>query len=80
MRRFYEAYPDPQTVTALLTQLPWTQNLIILSRSKRPEEREFHLKMAAQEKCSKRELERQFDAVLFERVVLSSAKVPPLVR
>lgn len=50
MRQFYEAYPDPQSVTALLTQLPWTQNLIILSRSKRPEEREFHLKMAAQEK------------------------------
>lgn len=80
MRQFYEAYPDPQIVTALLTQLPWTHNLIILSRSKRPEEREFYLKMAAQEKWSSRELERQFDAALFERVVLSPAKVSPLVR
>jgi predicted nuclease of restriction endonuclease-like (RecB) superfamily len=59
--------------------LPWTHNLIILSRSKRPEEREFYLKMAAQEKWSKRELERQFDTALFERVVLSPAKVSPLV-
>jgi len=79
MRQFYEAYPDQQLVTALLTQLPWTHNLIILSRSKRPEEREFYLKMAAQEKWSSRELERQFDTSLFERVVLSPAKVSPLV-
>jgi len=79
MRQFYEAYPDPQLVTALLTQLPWTHNLIILSRSKRPEEREFYLKMAAQEKWSSRELERQFDTALFERVVLTPAKVSPLV-
>jgi len=79
MRQFYEAYPDQQLVTALLTQLPWTHNLIILSRSQRPEEREFYLKMAAQEKWSKRELERQFDTALFERVALSPAKVSPLV-
>jgi predicted nuclease of restriction endonuclease-like (RecB) superfamily len=79
MRQFYEAYPKAQIVSALLTQLPWTHNLIILSRSKRPEEREFYLKMAAQEKWSKRELERQFDAALFERVVLGPAKVSPLV-
>lgn len=80
MRQFYEAYPDQQLVTALLTQLPWTHNLIILSRSKCPEEREFYLNMAAQEKWSSRELERQFDTALFERVVLSPAKVSPLVR
>ncbi len=79
MRQFYEAYADAQLVTALLTQLPWTQNLIILSRSKRPEEREFYLKMAAQEKWSSRELERQYDTALFERVVLSPAKVSPRV-
>ena len=60
--------------------MPWTHNLIILSRSKRPEEREFYLKRAAQEKWSSRELERQFDAALFERVVLGPAKVSPLVR
>jgi hypothetical protein len=42
MRQFHEAYPDPQIVTALLTQSPWTHNLIILSCSQRPEEREFY--------------------------------------
>lgn len=36
--------------------------------------------MAIQEKWSKRELERQFKAALFERIVISPVKVSPLVR
>lgn len=79
MRQFHEAYEGQAILSPLVRELPWTHNLIILSRSKRPEEREFYLKMAAQEKWSKRELERQFDTALFERVVLSPAKVSPLV-
>jgi predicted nuclease of restriction endonuclease-like (RecB) superfamily len=79
MRQFYETYCGQEEVSPLVRELPWTHNLIILSRSKRPEEREFYLKMAAQERWSKRELERQYDTALFERVVLSPAKVSPLV-
>ncbi len=75
MRHFYEAYPDPEIVSALLTQLPWTHHLIILGQSKRPEEREFYLKLAVREQWSSRQLERQFKAALFERTVLSPAKV-----
>ncbi len=79
MRQFYEAYRDDSIVSPLVTQLPWTHHLIILSQSKRPEEREFYLKMAVRERWSKRELERQFKMALFERVVLTPAKVSPLV-
>jgi predicted nuclease of restriction endonuclease-like (RecB) superfamily len=61
--------------------LPWTHNLLILSRSKRPEERECYLRLAIRERWGKRELERQLDAALFERVVLSAAIVsPPLTQ
>jgi hypothetical protein len=35
-------------VTPLVTQLPWTHNLIILTQSKRPEEREFYLRLGDQ--------------------------------
>lgn len=80
MRQFYEAYPDAQIVSALLRQLPWTHHLIILSQSKRAEEREFYLRLAAQEKWSSRQLERQFKAALFERTVLHPPKVSPLAR
>ena len=39
MRQFYEVYRDQPIVSALLRQLPWTHNLIILSQSKYPDER-----------------------------------------
>ncbi len=74
MRQFYETYRHEEKVSALLTQLPWTQNLTILSQSRRPEEREFYLRMAIQEKWSSRELERQMKAALFERSVADPLK------
>ena len=49
------------------------------SDSKRPEEREFYLRMAIQEKWSSRQLERQFNLALFEHTVLSPVKVSPAV-
>lgn len=79
MRQFYEAYQDEQIVSPVVRQLPWTHNMIILNQSKRSEEREFYLRLAIQEKWSKRELERQFKAALFERSVLNLAKVTPAV-
>lgn len=75
MRQFYEAYRDNEIVSPLVRLLPWTHNLIILNQSQRPEEREFYLRQAIQEKWSSRELERQFKAALFERTVLSPAKL-----
>ncbi|MSN25109.1 MAG: DUF1016 family protein [Geobacter sp.] len=79
MRQFYETYRLDEKVSPLVGQLSWSHNLIILSQSKHPEEREFYLRLAIQEKWSKRELERQFKAALFERTVLHPPKVSPLV-
>lgn len=79
MRQFYQAYRDEVIVAPLVRQLPWTHNLLILSRSKRTEEREFYLRMAVRERWTKRELERQLNGALFERAVLSPAKVSPPV-
>lgn len=79
MRQFYETYRDNQIVSPLVRQLPWSHHLIILGQSKRPEEREFYLRMAVQEHWSKRQLERQFKAALFEQAVLNPLKVSPAV-
>jgi predicted nuclease of restriction endonuclease-like (RecB) superfamily len=79
MRQFYDAYRGQKKVSALLTQLPWTHHLIILAQSRRPEEREFYLRLAARERWSSRELERQLRAAAFERTVLSPPKVSALV-
>jgi predicted nuclease of restriction endonuclease-like (RecB) superfamily len=75
MRQFYETYRDSPIVAPLVRQLPWSHNLIIFSQSKRPEEREFYVRLAIQEKWSKRELERQLKGALFERTVLNPPKV-----
>lgn len=80
MRQFYEAYRDDEKVSPLVTQLSWTHNLIILSQCKRAEEREFYLRLAIQERWSKRELERQITIALFERAVLNPPKVSAVLR
>jgi predicted nuclease of restriction endonuclease-like (RecB) superfamily len=80
MRQFFETYRHDEKVAALPRQLSRTHNLIILGQSKRPEEREFYLRMAVQEKWSSRELERQFKAALFDRSVTQPAKVSAVLR
>lgn len=80
MRQFYETYNGDKKVAPLVRQLPWSHHLIILGQSKRLEEREFYMRLAVQERWSKRELERQVNSSLFARVVLSPPKVSPVVR
>jgi len=67
-------------IPALLRKLPWTHHMTIIGQSKRPEEREFYLKLAIKERWGKRELERQIKGALFERAVLNPLKVSPAVR
>jgi predicted nuclease of restriction endonuclease-like (RecB) superfamily len=80
MRQFYETYREDVIVSPLVTQLPWTHNLMIMSRSKYPEEREFYLRLCTREKWSKRELERQFNTALFERAVLNPPKTSAVLK
>jgi len=80
MRQFFETYQASPILSPLVRELSWTHNLLILSASKREEEREFYLRICAQERWSKRQLERQLSGALFERVVLSPAKLSPPVR
>jgi hypothetical protein len=54
MRRFYEAYCGNAIVTPLVSLLPWSHHLVILEQSKRPEKREFYLRVAIRERWSKR--------------------------
>ena len=77
MRQFYETYKDDEIVSALLTQLSWTNHLLIMSKSKTKEERDFYVALAAKEHYSSRELERQLDSSYYERYMLSSGKQPP---
>lgn len=79
MRQFFDTYGADSILAPLVRELPWTHNLIILSLSKQPAEREFYLRMAIKERWSKRELERQFNTALFARVMLNPPKMSPVL-
>jgi predicted nuclease of restriction endonuclease-like (RecB) superfamily len=76
MCQFYEIYPDSEIVTALRSQLSWTHHRIIMSRCKTEEERLFYLQLAATDRYSTRELDRQINSGIFERTRLADAKRP----
>ena len=46
MIQFYKIYKDDEIATPLVTQLSWTNNLLIISGSKSKEERYFYLKLS----------------------------------
>jgi len=80
MKQFYEVYEGNQKVSALLTQLTWTNNLLILSSSKSEEEREFYILTSIKSKYSSRELERQIKSGMFERTMLANEKLSSVVK
>lgn len=77
MKQFYETYKDNEFVSSVLTQISWTNHLMILSKTKTIEEKEFYIKLCVKERYSSRKLERQIDSAYFERYMLSS-KAPSL--
>lgn len=79
MIQFYKTYKDDEIATPLVTQLSWTNNLLILSGSKGKEERHFYLQLAIKNRYSKRELDRQISSSYYERYLLSNGKQFPSV-
>jgi predicted nuclease of restriction endonuclease-like (RecB) superfamily len=81
MKQFYETYDAAgEKLSALLREISWSNNVIILSRTKTNEEREFYLRLCVKEGLSSRELNRQIDAALFERTMLSEPKLSTVLR
>ncbi|WP_394363651.1 PDDEXK nuclease domain-containing protein [Flavobacterium hydatis] len=80
MRQFYEIYKDTPKLAPLVREINWSNNLIIFSRCKTEEEREFYLSFSKRENYSKRELERQISSSLFERTMIGNSKLAPVVR
>lgn len=74
MRQFHELYRDGEIVSPLVTPLSWTHHLLVMSACKNPDEREFYLRLAASERWSKRDLERQLKGALFQRMILNPPK------
>ncbi|NCD67846.1 PDDEXK nuclease domain-containing protein [Mucilaginibacter agri] len=69
-RQFYRSYPIVQTVSA---QLSWSHYSLLLTISDR-EKREFYQSETIKNNWSFRQVQRQVDSHLFERLLLSSDK------
>ena len=72
MRKFYLAYSIPQTLSAEF-RLSWSHYLILM-RMENLDERNFYEIEAIENNWSLRELRRQIDSTLYERLVLSRDK------
>lgn len=74
MKQFYELYKDDKNVALLVRQLNWSNNKLIMARTKSKEEREFYIKMAIKNHYTKAELDRQLSTAYYERYMLSEGK------
>lgn len=77
MVQFYETYKDNEIVSPMVTQINWSNNLLILSGTKSMEEKEFYIRMCIKENYSKRELNRQISSGYFFRYMISDGKALP---
>jgi predicted nuclease of restriction endonuclease-like (RecB) superfamily len=57
---------------SILAKISWTHHLIIFSRTKTEEEREFYIRLCIRENYSKRELDRQISSSVYLSQTMSS--------
>ncbi len=79
MKQFYETYQDNEKLSPLVREITWSNNLLIMSGCKTDESKEFYMRLCIANGYGKRELERQIDSMLYERMILSTAKNQELI-
>lgn len=73
MREFFLLYHDTPKVQPLVAQIGWAHNLLILSRCKDAQEREFYLRMTRKFGWSKNVLAHQIDNQSYEKSLLGQS-------
>jgi predicted nuclease of restriction endonuclease-like (RecB) superfamily len=62
-------------VSPLVTQIQWSNHLVLLSRTKTIEEKMFYLQECCKNHYTKRELERQISTCLYERTMTTQPNI-----
>lgn len=76
MKQFYETYKDIPKLSALLTDISWSNHLHIISKTKTVEEKEFYINLASKNNYSERNFARIIDSATYERTMLADQKLP----
>jgi len=78
MKQFYELYAADVKLSPLVREISWTHNMLIMSRCHNGTEREFYIRLTLREHLSKRELNRQINASVYERTMLGQHNLSSL--
>ncbi len=70
MRQFYQEYHDDEKLQPLVGEISWSNNLVIMSRCKDPQEREFYLRMTRKFGWSRSVLVHQIENQSYEKTLL----------
>ena len=79
MKQLFETYQGNPELSELVRETTWTNNLLIMAGAKTDEARQFYLLLATKHHYGSQELERQIDALLFERTMLSNKTTKQIV-
>ena len=71
MRQFFLTYRDDTNLQQLVGEIPWGQNLVIMSKAKDPVEREYYLRATAEMAWTRDVLLNQIKANAYERHALA---------
>jgi predicted nuclease of restriction endonuclease-like (RecB) superfamily len=79
MKQFYETYKDHSKLSALLTEISWTNNLHILSKTRSIEEKEFYINLCIANRYSERTLAKLIDSGTYERTAIADLNMPAVL-
>jgi predicted nuclease of restriction endonuclease-like (RecB) superfamily len=79
MKQFYDTYIENEKLSALLTEISWTNHLHILAKTKTIEEKSYYLDLAAKQRYSERDFARIIDSGTYERTVIADTKLSALL-
>jgi len=79
MKQFYETYQGNEKLSAVLTEISWTNHLHILSKTKSVDEKQFYLDLATKHRYSERDFARIIDSSTYERTKLADLKLSALL-
>ncbi|MGC4233806.1 MAG: DUF1016 N-terminal domain-containing protein [Niabella sp.] len=65
-------------VSSAMTQINWTQHLMLLSKTKKAEETLFYLQRAITDKLTVKQLEREINSCSYERTMLGNKSISAL--
>ncbi|SLM29496.1 conserved hypothetical protein [Desulfamplus magnetovallimortis] len=70
MRQFYQEYHESKKLQPLVGEIAWTHNLVIMSKCKDPQQREFYIRMTRKFGWSKNVLIHQIENQSYEKSLL----------